>query len=83
MPESRSGITDAELAAMNASEDWIKGRTWDIYPPTVETLLLALNVEYEPPRVQRAAVQHFMTTPAARAMPPNLRAELKKQRLIP
>ena len=70
-------LPDASLE----NADWTK-RTWDILPPTAETLLRTLGVENASHANQRAALRHFMTLPAAKAMPATLRAELSKMGVL-
>lgn len=62
--------------------DWTKA-TWDIIPPTVDTFLRALRVAEDDRAVQLREVAHFMTLPAARAMPDTLRTDLRAQGLLP
>lgn len=57
-----------------ANADWLKTRTWDLYVPGNGKLV-------ETPAELAAAVapltvEHFLTLPAAEAMPPALKAEL-------
>jgi len=59
--------------------DWIKTRTWDIWTPgytklvdTIEELALS---------IAPMTVEHFLTLPAAKAMPAKLRDELSEAQL--
>jgi len=61
--------------------DWAK-RTWDILPPTMDRLLEVLRVTNKSTVEKQRAVADFMKLPAARAMPAELRAELKKLGLL-
>lgn len=81
-PAATRTLEVAELDADLGNADWIKGRTWDILPPTTEALLEALNVESAPVAEQKAAVSAFLKLPAARAMPPAVRAGLRRLGLL-
>lgn len=49
--------------------DWIKAVGWNL-PESTEEFLVALGIRTDEPKEdQRAKVEHFMTLPAAEAMP--------------
>jgi hypothetical protein len=63
-------------------EDWIKRRSSDIVPPTAEALLGVLGVSRTSAEEQRRALAYFMTLPAGKPIPPELRAELVSHGLL-
>ncbi len=66
------------------SADWLRTRTYDILPATTVTLLGVLDVPdgTATKEEQRQAIQHFMTLPAAQALPEDIRKDLEERGLL-
>ena len=85
-PQGRQRMTDDEPILRPDDDienaDWLRARSWAIQPPSAQGLLDALGVGDASPQTQRSAVQHFLTLPAARAMPASVRVSLMHSGLL-
>lgn len=65
-----------EIPATNTNEDWIRSRRWDL--PGVDTVEKLLRVLGGMPGTPQDKLAHFLTLPAAKPMPPELRAAVEE-----
>jgi hypothetical protein len=62
--------------------DWLRALHWGIHPSTADGLLEALGVADAKRSEQHAAVLHFLSLPAAAAMPQSVRSGLITRALV-
>jgi isochorismate pyruvate lyase len=79
----RKAARQARATAAAESGVPIKKADWPIEPPTADGLLTALEVEEAPFDEQYAAVQEYLQTPEAGAIPGTVRTELRRRNLLP